>query len=201
MKKFSNISNAKVGQEPEKKEVKINEEDAFKSQVVSLMDSYLRIQTYGPVDRYLRAGTLKISGKEMFAEALLTLMSDKSLKEQSAILESLKSTVRDWESIDEKIDQLNSKIEETQTKNKMIEHRDKLESLYERYGKDEEILLKMVESSSEKMKTSEKAHLRALTAEYMSNEGKYPKEVFAKISEKYTERANQLCNKKSSLNK
>jgi hypothetical protein len=196
MKKFSNISNAKVGQEPEKKEVKINEEDAFKSQVVSLMDSYLRIQTYGPVDRFLRAGTLKISGKEMFAEALLTLMSDKSLKEQSAILESLKSTVRDWESIDEKIDQLNSKIEETQTKNKMIEHRDKLESLYERYGKDEEILLKMVESSSEKMKTSEKAHLRALTAEYMSNEGKYPKEIFAKISEKYTERANQLCNNK-----
>ena len=196
MKKFSNISNAKVGQEPEKKEVKINEEDAFKSQVVSLMDSYLRIQTYGPVDRFLRAGTLKISGKEMFAEALLTLMSDKSLKEQSAILESLKSTVGDWESIDEKIDQLNSKIEETQTKNKMIEHRDKLESLYERYGKDEEILLKMVESSSEKMKTSEKAHLRALTAEYMSNEGKYPKEIFAKISEKYTERANQLCNNK-----
>ena len=196
MKKFSNISNAKVGQEPEKKEVKINEEDAFKSQVVSLMDSYLRIQTYGPVDRFLRAGTLKISGKEMFAEALLTLMSDKSLKEQSAILESLKSTVGDWESIDEKIDQLNSKIEETQTKNKMIEHRDKLESLYERYGKDEEILLKMVESSSEKMKTSEKAHLRALTAEYMSNEGKYPKEVFAKISEKYKERANQLVNNK-----
>lgn len=196
MKKFSNISNAKVGQEPEKKEVKINEEDAFKSQVVSLMDSYLRIQTYGPVDRFLRAGTLKISGKEMFAEALLTLMSDKSLKEQSAILESLKSTVRDWESIDEKIYQLNSKIEETQTKNKMIDHRDKLESLYERYGKDEEILLKMVESSSEKMKTSEKAHLRALTAEYMSNEGKYPKEIFAKISEKYTERANQLCNNK-----
>ena len=192
MKKFSNISNAKVGQEPEVKEVKLNEEDIFRSKVVSLMDSYLRIQTYGPVDRYLRAGTLKISGKEMFAEALLTLMSDKSLKEQSAILESLKSTVRDWESIDEKIDQLNSKIEETQTKNKMIEHRDKLESLYERYGKDEEVLLKMVESSSEKMKTSEKAHLRALTAEYMSNEGKYPKEVFSKISEKYTERANQL---------
>lgn len=196
MKKFSNISNAKVGQEPEVKEVKLNEEDIFRSKVVSLMDSYLRIQTYGPVDRYLRAGTLKISGKEMFAEALLTLMSDKSLKEQSAILESLKSTVRDWESIDEKIDQLNSKIEETQTKNKMIEHRDKLESLYERYGKDEDILLKMVESSSEKMKTSEKAHLRALTAEYMSNEGKYPKEVFSKISEKYTERANQLCNNK-----
>lgn len=196
MKKFSNISNVKVGQEPEKKEVKINEEDAFKSQVVSLMDSYLRIQTYGPVDRFLRAGTLKISGKEMFAEALLTLMSDKSLKEQSAILESLKSTVRDWESIDEKIDQLNSKIEETQTKNKMIDHRDKLESLYERYGKDEEILLKMVESSSDKIKTIEKAHLRSLTAEYMSNEGKYPKEVFAKISEKYKERANQLGNNK-----
>jgi hypothetical protein len=196
MKKFSNISNAKVGQEPEVKEVKLNEEDIFRSKVVSLMDSYLRIQTYGPVDRFLRAGTLKISGKEMFAEALLTLISDKSLKEQSAILESLKSTVRDWESIDEKIDQLNSKIEETESKNKMIEHRDKLVSLFERYGKDEEILLKMVESSSEKIKTSEKAHMRSLTAEYMSLEGKYPKEVFVKISEKYKHRADQLCNNK-----
>ena len=196
MKKFSNISNVKVGQEPEKKEVKLNEEEVFRSQVVSLMDSYLRIQTYGPVDRYLRAGTLKISGKELFTEALLTLMSDKSLKGQTAILESLKSTVRDWESIDEKIDQLNSKIEETESKNKMIEHRDKLVSLFERYGKDEEILLKMVESSSEKIKTSEKAHMRSLTAEYMSLEGKYPKEVFVKISEKYKQRANQLGNNK-----
>lgn len=196
MKKFSNISNAKVGQEPEKKEVKLNEEEVFRSQIVSLMDSYLRIQTYGPVDRYLRAGTLKISGKELFTEALLTLMSDKSLKGQTAILESLKSTVRDWESIDEKIDQLNSKIEETESKNKMIEHRDKLVSLFERYGKDEEILLKMVESSSEKIKTSEKAHMRSLTAEYMSLEGKYPKEVFVKISEKYKQRANQLGNNK-----
>lgn len=196
MKKFSNISNAKVGQEPEKTEVKLNEEEVFRSQIVSLMDSYLRIQTYGPVDRYLRAGTLKISGKELFTEALLTLMSDKSLKGQTAILESLKSTVRDWESIDEKIDQLNSKIEETESKNKMIEHRDKLVSLFERYGKDEEILLKMVESSSEKIKTSEKAHMRSLTAEYMSLEGKYPKEVFVKISEKYKQRANQLGNNK-----
>ena len=196
MKKFSNISNAKVGQEPEKKEVKLNEEEVFRSQIVSLMDSYLRIQTYGPVDRFLRAGTLKISGKELFTEALLTLMSDKSLKGQTAILESLKSTVRDWESIDEKIDQLNSRIEETESKNKMIEHRDKLVSLFERYGKDEEILLKMVESSSEKIKTSEKAHMRSLTAEYMSLEGKYPKEVFVKISEKYKQRANQLGNNK-----
>ena len=177
-------------------QVKLNEEEVFRSQVVSLMDSYLRIQTYGPVDRYLRAGTLKISGKELFTEALLTLMSDKSLKGQTAILESLKSTVRDWESIDEKIDQLNSKIEETESKNKMIEHRDKLVSLFERYGKDEEILLKMVESSSEKIKTSEKAHMRSLTAEYMSLEGKYPKEVFVKISEKYKQRANQLGNNK-----
>jgi len=196
MKKFSNITNAKIGQEPEKKDVKLNEEDTFKMKVIALMDNYLKIQTYGPINRYLVQGTFKITGKEMFSEALLSLMTDKSIKEQTAILESLKTSIGDWESIDEKINQLNTKLEETNSKNAMNPHRHKLTALYEKYSKDDEILLMMTENSSNKIKTAEKAYLRGLTAECMAQEGKYPKDIFLKISEKYKERANHLTNNK-----
>ena len=196
MKKFSNITNTKIGQEPEKKEVKLNEEDTFRMKVIALMDNYLKVQTYGPINRYLVQGSFKITGKEMFSEALLSLMTDKSLKEQTAILESLKTSIGDWESIDEKINQLNTKIDEANSKNAMTPHRHKLTALYEKYSKDDELLLVMAENSSNKIKTAEKAHLRALTAECMAQEGKYPKELFIQISEKYKERANHLTNNK-----
>jgi len=191
MKKFSKIANVKVG---EKSLVgkKLNEDELFRSKIISLMDNYLHIQTYGPIDRYLRAGTFKITGKEMFAESLINLMSNKSLKEQNKLLESLKSSVKDWEYIDEKIEQVNIKISEVDDKNKMINHRSKLVSLYETYKDDDELLLKMVENSSNKIKIGEKAHLRGITAEYMASEGEYPKEIFTKISESFYKRSKEL---------
>ena len=85
MKKFSNITNQKVGEEP-KIEVKLNEEDLFKVKILNLMDQLLTIRTYGPVDKHQRAGLIKISGKEMFLEALMGLFSDKTLKEQVKLL-------------------------------------------------------------------------------------------------------------------
>ena len=115
MKKFSNITNQKVGQEP-KIEVKLNEEDLFKVKILNLMDQLLTIRTYGPVDKHQRAGLIKIAGKEMFLEALLGLFSDKTLKEQAKLLESLKSEVRDWEMIDVKINDVNTKISESKEK-------------------------------------------------------------------------------------
>ena len=104
MKKFSNITNTKVGEEPKVEIKKLNEEDMFKSKVLNLMDQFLSIRTYGPVDRYLRAGSIKISGKETFLEALVSLMDDKSNKTAKDVLESLKGEVGDWESIDNKIE-------------------------------------------------------------------------------------------------
>ena len=35
---------------------------------------------------------------------------------------------------------------------------------------------------------------QTVTAEYMANEGKFPKEIFSKISEKFKERSQQLGN-------
>lgn len=194
MKKFSNISNVKVSEEPKLEVKQLNEEEIFKVKVMNLMEQLLSIRTYGPIDRYLRAGSIKVAGKEMFLEALMDLLKDKSSKEEKKILESLKSSVSDWETIDSKIDEVNQKIAEGQEKDKMIPHRNKLKSLYNNYGQDEEMFMNMVQESCSKITNAESAYLRGLTAEYMANEGKYPKEVFAKVSELFKEKSKQLSN-------
>jgi hypothetical protein len=194
MKKFSNISNVKVSEEPKVEVKQLNEEEMFKSKVMNLMEQLLSVRTYGPVDRYLRAGNIKVAGKEMFLEALMDLLKDKSTKEEKKILESLKSTLSDWEAIDYKIDEVNQKIVENQEKDKMIPHRNKLKSLYNNYGQDEEMFMNMVQESCNKITNAESAYLRGLTAEYMANEGKYPKEVFTKVSELFKEKSKQLGN-------
>lgn len=192
MKKFSNITNQKVGEEPKKEVTQFTEEDVFKSKVMSLMEDFLTIRTYGPVDRYLRAGNIKIGGKETFLEALMSLMSDKSLKEQTKLLESLKGEIRDWEVIDAKIGLVNEELDKSTEKNKTLSHRNKLVSLFEKYGHDEELMLQIAESDSKKITTAESAKLRAITAEYMAEEGKYPKSTFKKIAESFYLRSKEI---------
>ena len=194
MKKFSNISNVKVSEEPKVELKQLNEEEMFKAKVMNLMEQLLSVRTYGPVDRYLRAGNIKVAGKEMFLEALMDLLKDKSSKEEKRILESLKSSVSDWVAIDSKIEEVEQKIAENQEKDKMIPHRNKLQSLYNNYGQDEEMFINMVQESCNKITNAESAYLRGLTAEYMANEGKYPKEVFTKVSELFKEKSKQLGN-------
>lgn len=194
MKKFSNISNVKVSEEPKVEVKQLNEEEMFKAKVMNLMEQLLSVRTYGPVDRYLRAGNIKVAGKEMFLEALMDLLKDKSSKEEKKILESLKAEVSNWEVIDSKIDEVNQKIAESKEKDKMIPHKNKLKSLYNNYGQDEEMFMNMVQESCNKITNSETAYLRGLTAEYMANEGKYPKEVFTKVSELFKEKSKQLGN-------
>jgi len=194
MKKFSNISNVKVSEEPKVEVKQLNEEEMFKAKVMNLMEQLLSIRTYGPVDRYLRAGNIKVAGKEMFLEALMDLLKDKSSKDEKQILESLKSSVSDWVAIDSKISEVEKKIAEGKEKDKMIPHRNKLQSLYNNYGQDEEMFMNMVQESCNKITNTENAYLRGLTAEYMANEGKYPKEVFTKVSELFKEKSKQLDN-------
>ena len=191
MKKFSNISGSKIGETP-KIEVKSNDEDLFKYKVLNLMEKLLTVRTYGPVDRYLRAGLIKISGQEMFVEALVDLMQAKTLKEESKILESLKSTIKDWEVLDKKIDEVNKKIEESEFKSKISPHKNKIKYLFNSYGSDEELLMIMVDESCNKITKWEIANNRSLAAEHVANEGKYPKDIFMKISEKYKEKATKL---------
>lgn len=146
MKKFSNITNQSVGQEPKIDTTKIDETTLFKVKVMNLMEQFLSIQTYGPVDRYLRAGSITIKGKELFTEALLSLLDEKTIKEKTKLLEGLKSELKDWETIDNKIDDLNSKIIGDKFKTDY-----KVSQLLEKYGDDEEMLIQVIEVQSNRI--------------------------------------------------
>jgi hypothetical protein len=191
MKKFSNITNAKVGEEPKVEVKKLNEEDMFKHKVLNLMDQFLSIQTYGPVDRYLRAGNIKISGKETFLEALMSLMDDKSNKTAKAVLESLKGEVGDWEAIDSKIEEVKSKIEENSKSTEEVKHRDKVLSIYNKYGSDKTLCLSMFEKHIDKITDGESAYMKYVVSEKISTNHDNS-ELFKEVSEKYLERSKQL---------
>lgn len=187
MKKFSNITNAKVGQAPERKEAKMNEEESFRFALMGLIDKYLHIQTYGPIDRYLRAGTIKITGKEALAEALSELMSEKSTLEKTILLESLKSKVGDWEAIDEKIDEVGIEWGNKKLERQLLPHKLKLQDLVEKYGEDEEMLIEMASKSAKKIKSHNNAELRATAASQLKLD---------KLASIYLERSNQLFEEK-----
>jgi len=197
MKKFSKITNQKIGEEPKVKENKVTEEDIFKASVMNLMEQLLTISTYGPVDRYLRAGSIKIAGKEIFLEALINLMGDKSLKDQAKLLEGLKSRISDWESLDKGIEEVTTQLNESiKDKGKMLSHRMRIIDLFKIYKDDKETLLQQAEEMANKIKNGEKAFWRGLTAEQMASEGKFPKTVMNQIADKFYFRAKQLGYKK-----
>lgn len=180
MRKFSNISGEKITEEPKIEVKQLNEEDLFKSKLMNLMDQILSIRTYGPVDRHQRAGLIKIAGKEMLVEAILDLLTEKSIKEQTKILETLKSDVRDWKAIDAKINSLQKEIVSLSNKRKF-------KSLLENYT-NEDLLVKVVENDIEKI-TKEKTikdYLNLLEKSKLTQQTKF------KLSEIYSNRLNQI---------
>jgi len=147
--------------------------------VLNLMDQYLTVTTFGPVDRYLRAGNIKISGRELLAEALIDLLNSGKEEEQIKVLESLKSEIRDWQVIDEKIQSI--KKEKT-----LISNRNKFNSMLNKY--DSESLIEFTKESVNKIKDK-----KTLT-DYnnLTLESKLSSETKSKLIEIYSERLNQL---------
>lgn len=141
MKKFSKITNQKINEEP-KVDKKIDEAEEFKFKMIDLMEKFLKVQAYGPVDNRYLAGKVKIEGKQVLAEALLDLFSDLSNKKQKAILESLKSDIKDWNVIDSKIDSISK--DDVSLTNKL-----KFQRMLERY--DDESILLFTENNIEKI--------------------------------------------------
>ena len=181
MKKFSKITNQKVGVEP-KVEHKVDEATSIKYRMIDLMDRLLSVTTYGPVINYDVAGTIKIAGKEMLAEAIADMLADVSTKDKTILLESLKSEVRDWEVIDNKIESLNKERASLNNKSKMFK-------LLEMYGDDEDMLITIVEAKSLKItnkKTLVDYNLLISENKTLSSETK------SKLVEIYSERIKQI---------
>ena len=87
MKKFSTITGQKVTEEPKPKVSKEQQELLeFKSNVLYLMDNFLTVRSNGSARQELIQNSISISGKEMFVEALLDLITKKNINEGIKIL-------------------------------------------------------------------------------------------------------------------
>jgi hypothetical protein len=181
MKKFSNITNQKVGVEP-KVDHKVDEATSIKYRMIDLMDKLLSVTTYGPIINYDVAGTIKIAGKEMLAEAIADMLADISTKDKTVLLESLKSEVRDWDVLDNKIESLVKERSSLNNKSKMIK-------LLEMYGDDEEMLITLVEAKS--LKITNKKTLTDYNLLITENKS-LSAETKTKLAEIYSERIKQI---------
>lgn len=178
IKKFSNITGQKVNKEPG--EIKsLNEEEQFKSKLFDLMDNILSIRTYGAVDRYQRAGLIKIAGKEMLIEAILDLFSEKSINDKTKVLEGLKSDIRDWNVID-------AKIESLKEERILLSNRNKFKVLTESYV-GESLLVKVEKDIN---KISKEKTLKDYIN--LTKESKLELNVKNKLIEIYSVRLNKL---------
>lgn len=185
MKKFSNITGEKVGIEP-KQEIKITEADVFKSKVMKLMDDFLKVQMYGPITRYHVAGTMKVVGQELFLEALMDLLDDKSNKDKIKLLETLKLKVQDWKMIDETIEEIESQP------TGLYKHKSIIKNLYNKYKADSELLIEQSKKSASKLKNKETVELKLRACESLIIENKMNTDLIELINRSYQERLDEL---------
>jgi hypothetical protein len=143
MKKFSKITDYKVSSEPKKEKLKESNEDIIKRSLLSLMDRNLKVQSHGSVDNRFLSGSVKVEGKELLAEAIIDLFTELSSSKEIKALESLKNDIKDWNIIDDKIDEI-KKYKSN------YKQRYKLKKIVERYKEDEKLLIKVLKEKIEK---------------------------------------------------
>jgi len=200
MDKFSKISGNKVGELPaivtDKDKVKL---EVLKAGINSLIDNFLTLRYYGSAGRNIMENTVKIGGKELFIEALIDFMNDKSIEDQIKTLESLKGDTRDWQVIDNKINELFNFIDENKKFNENKKQISKIKTLLDTYGDDgrfQQILENLVQKSN----NSNEASLMSETANKMKSNFKYlnySKKHLTMISEKYNQKSKELSFKEN----
>ena len=188
MKKFSKITNQTVG-EQKSLEKKITEVDIMRAKIYNLMENYLRVQMDGPVDKYQRAGLVKVAGKELFLEALLSMLEEYSTTKNIKLLESMKSETSDWKLLDDKIENLNLQLETI--KGKLIPHKEKIKSIITK-SKDKKVIFEQIDNSISKISNPQTALLRAQAATYLISEGVFEKELLTQIAKKYLDKSKEL---------
>lgn len=192
MKKFSNVSGAKVPVQPTidvKQKTQLNEKDIFAYNIFSLIDECLSIRSYGTVSPVLMM-PVRITGKEMFVEALIQLLNEYNTKDQVKLLESLKETNTDWESIDNKINDITNSVY-TKSQMKSV---NKIKSLFEKYSDDTESLIMHLDNQCNKIKSKDVAFERYEAANKMFNDVNYKniKDELKVISDKYLNKYQEL---------
>ena len=183
MKKFSNFN--------EKVETK---EDSLKVSILSLIDKCLTIRSNGAAHRELLNNSITIDGKEMLANAIINLISNESSKEQIKTLESLKSEMKDWETIDNKI-QVITDTKENKSKF-LLENLNILNNIKKFiniYSKNENFN-DILDIYSNRIEDKKQALLRHKTAILMMEDNEYSsiKDSLKLVSEKFLQRSKEL---------
>lgn len=198
MNKFSKISEQKT-QVVDKEKLKL---EAIKAGINQLIDNYLSLRYYGSARRNIMENTVKIAGKDLFIEALIDFMNEKSIGEQISTLESLKSETRDWQVIDNKISELTEKIVEEKRFKENSKQIRKIKTLLDTYG-DDERFSQILESMVKKTETSNEAYVMAEVANKMRQNFKYldySKKHLNMIFEKFSQRSKELTFRENGTN-
>lgn len=195
MKKFSNITNQKVNEEPK---VQISKEEQavleLKSHIKFLLDNLLTIRSNGSARQELLNNSISISGKDLFIEALVDLLSKKTINESIKTLESLKGVSTDWLTIDNKMNELHKSFENKETLISNQSQVKKIVAFLETYGDDKSFDV-ILENYVNRIKNPKEAYLRSLIANKMMNDvnySKYSKKQLSKISEKFLFRSKNI---------
>jgi hypothetical protein len=193
MQKFSSISGEKVNTEPK---VEISQEslevESFRQSILDLIEKTLSVRNEGSYKHAMIVS--KIDGKEMFVEALMDFLSEKENKKAITYLESLKESNGDWKSIDDKILQIQTEIDNTNFLNENTEHVEQIKSFLEKYSLSDDFN-EILETQINRITDFNTANLRAKVAEVMLQDTKYsklPKGRLRSISYKFAYRANQI---------
>lgn len=189
MKKFSKIAKVKVAEEPKVVKKEKTKIDEFADNVQYLMDQFLTIQTYGPIDRYQRAGNIKIKGKEVFLEALMKLIESNKGKDSISILESLKKDTKDWKSIDNKIDSIKENEFDIVKESDFLKVKEGVSKFLRKYSKDDELCLLAVKENVSVIKNKEILESKYLACLKLKEEGKFSK-VIDKVINIYESKIN-----------
>jgi hypothetical protein len=189
MKKFSKIAKVKVAEEPKVVKKEKTKIDEFADNVQYLMDQFLTIQTYGPIDRYQRAGNIKIKGKEVFLEALMKLIESNKGKDSISILESLKKDTKDWKSIDNKIDSIKKNEFDIVKESDFLKVKEGVSKFLRKYSKDDELCLLAVKENVSVIKNKEILESKYLACLKLKEENKFSK-VIDKVINIYESKIN-----------
>jgi hypothetical protein len=195
MNKFSNISGQKVNELPKLIKSPVEMElEQLKYSLMTILDNTLTIRSYGSARRNILEDTVKIAGKELFIEALIDFMADKNYKEQVKLLEDMKGSTKDWQAIDEKINEIHGKIQNVRNLKTNINQVKKIKMFLETYGTDERFE-SLLESYVSKLTDGKEAYtISNLVKEMMKNSkfSIYPKKQLEQIAKQYLIRATQL---------
>jgi hypothetical protein len=180
MKKFSKVTGIKINEEP-KIENKVDEVDELKLEMITLMDNFLKVRASGPIHNKVLNGSISIAGKDLLAEAIVILLSDKTNKEKTKVLESLKTKISDWQTIDAEIEKINQK-------RPSINNVNRINKLIEKYSSDEDTLILYVESTVNKLKNLDtiNQYSKLISESNLSNQTK------SKLVEIYNNRIKQI---------